>query len=120
MGMPSEIRDMFEENLYVEKESDTGTATNRHQISDLIRALPLCMEADAIQSSLRKNKRQATVEEADVIAKVDELRDGLIQVDVFDSVTKMESEVGYTRPALVGTEERMNAMDRKRFEDWCA
>merc|ERR1711977_765383 len=87
---PSGLRDMFAENTYVAPE---GTI---HQQSDLIRALPVCVEADKI-------------------ATAEALRDVLIQVDVFENLTDAEGKEGYVRPPLEGTEERMASLDRKRF-----
>jgi acyl-CoA dehydrogenase len=111
MTTPSEIRDMFEENVYIAPEGAM------HQISDLIRALPLCVEADKIATSLRRDKRQPSSHEADIIARADAVRDALIQVDVFKHATAAEAEPGYVRPALLGTEERLAALNRKRFEE---
>jgi len=109
MTTPSGLREFFQENVYIAPES------RMHQLSDLIRALPVCVEADQIASALRKEKRQPTGGEADVIAKADALRDVLIQVDVFDNLTTEESQDGFIRPALLGTEERLSAMERKEF-----
>ena len=109
---PSELRGMFEENVYLAPE---GTM---HQASDLIRALPICVEADKIASVLRREKRQPTPEEADKIAKAEALRDVLIQVDVFEHLTTEEGQPEYVRPALVGTEERLADQERKAFADY--
>jgi len=106
---PSELRDMFTSGIYMAPEGQA------HQVSDLIRALPACIEADKIASSLRRDKREATPEEAAKIAEADALRDGLIQVDVFDHLTEAEGRDGYVRPALAGTEERLSSLDRKTF-----
>jgi len=106
---PSGLRDMFQENMYIAPEGDV------HQPSDLIRALPLCVEADKIMSSLRREKREPTQEETDKIAKAEALRDMLIQVDVFDHLTDAEGQEDYIRPALLGTEERLAALEQKRF-----
>lgn len=106
---PSGLRDMFAENVYVAPEGQV------HQVSDLMRALPLCVEADKIASSLRREKREPTQEETDIIAKAEALRDVLIQVDVFDNLTEREGKEGYVRPALLGTEERLAALEQKRF-----
>lgn len=108
---PSEMRDMFAEGIYMAPE---GTM---HQASDLIRALPICFEADKIAATLRREKRQPTTDEADKIAHADALRDALIQVDVFDNLTDAENKDGYVRPALEGTEDRLAALDRKNFSD---
>lgn len=106
---PSEIRDMFSEGIYMAPE---GTV---HQATDLIRALPVCIQADKIASSLRREKRQATPEEEDILAHAEALRDVLIQVDVFDHLTEAEGREGYVRPALQGTADRLANLDRKHF-----
>jgi len=106
---PSGLRDLFVENVYVAPEDHV------HQPSDLIRALPICVEADKIASSLRREKREPTPEETDKIAKAEALRDVLIQVDAFDHLTDAEGQEGYVRPALLGTEERLNSLEQKRF-----
>ena len=106
---PSELRGFFEENVYIAPE---GTM---NQVADLIRALPVCVEADKIASTLRREKRQPTTDEADKMAKADALRDMLIQVDVFDALTAEEAQPGYVRPALEGTEERLAGLERKEF-----
>lgn len=106
---PSEIRDFFEEGIYMAPE---GT---KHQVSDLIRALPICIEADQIASSIRKEKRQPTHEEVELMSRADELRDALIQVDVFDHLTNEEGQEGYMRPALAGTADRLAEQERKTF-----
>jgi hypothetical protein len=81
---PSGLRDMFAEGIYTAPDGQV------HQVTDLMRALPICVEADR-------------------------MRDVLIQVDVFDHLTEAEGREGYTRPAIVGTEERLAAMERKTF-----
>lgn len=106
---PSQVRDMFTRDLQLAPEGQ------HHQLSDLMRALPVCVEADKIASVLRREKRQPTPEEADKIAKAEALRDVLIQVNVFPALTKEEAEEGYVRPALVGTEERLANLERKSF-----
>jgi alkylation response protein AidB-like acyl-CoA dehydrogenase len=106
---PSELRDMFAEGIYTAPEGVT------HQVSDLMRALPICVEADKIATALRREKRDPTQDEADKIAQAEALRDVLIQVDVHDYLTEAEGREGYVRPALLGTEERLAALDRKSF-----
>lgn len=106
---PSELRNMFSEGVYMAPEGQV------HQVSDLIRALPVCVEADKIASTLRREKREPTKEEAEKIARAEALRDVLIQVDVFDHLTDAEGKEGYIRPALQGTQERLATADRKSF-----
>lgn len=106
---PSGVRDMFEDGVYIAPEGQ------EHQISDLIRALPDCVEADRIASVLRREKREPTQDELNKLARAEALRDVLIQVDVFQNLTDAENQEGYTRPALLGTSERMETLDRKKF-----
>jgi len=108
---PSEIRNMFEEGIYSAPDGTT------HQMTDLIKALPICMEADAVASALRREKREPTADETDLIAKADALRDALIQVDVFEHATAEEAQPGFVRPALLGTEERFASMDQTVFRE---
>lgn len=106
---PSELRDMFAEGIYMAPEGEV------HQISDLVRALPVCVEADTIASNLRRDKRQPTASESEILTRAEALRDVLIQVDVFEHLTEAEGREDYVRPALVGTEERLIALERKSF-----
>lgn len=107
---PSGIRDFFAEGIYTAPEGVT------HQLSDLMRAVPICIEADKIATTLRREKRQPTTAEAEKIAEADALRDVLIQVDTFDHLTTEEGQEGYIRPALQGTEERLSSLEKKRFD----
>jgi alkylation response protein AidB-like acyl-CoA dehydrogenase/Asp-tRNA(Asn)/Glu-tRNA(Gln) amidotransferase C subunit len=101
---PSQIRDMFQENVY--------TTEHVHQVSDLIQALPVCVEADKVASTLRKEKRLPTTQEKDLLAKAEALRDVLVQVDVYQDLGED------VRPALVGTEERLQSFKHKSFMEF--
>ena len=106
---PTGLRDMFTSGVYMAPEGQV------HQVSDLIRALPVCVEADKIASALRREKRDPTADEVDKIAKAEALRDMLIQVDTYSHLTDAEGQENYVRPALVGTEERLASLERKKF-----
>lgn len=106
---PSALRDMFTDGIYMAPEGQA------HQVSDLIRALPICVEADKIASTLRREKREPTADEVDKIARAEAIRDVLVQVDAFPHLTDREGQEGYVRPALVGTAERLSSLDRKKF-----
>lgn len=108
---PSGLRTMFEDGMYVAPEGMT------HQLTDLVRALPACVEADAVAAELRREGRDPTAEETSLIARADALRDALIQVDVFEHATAEEARPGYVRPALLGTEERFASLDRTVFRE---
>jgi len=110
MTTPSDIRDFFADTLYLGPEGE-------HQGADMARALPICVEADKVASALRREKREPTQDEADLIAKADALRDVLVQVNVFEHLTPAEGAKGYVRPALQGTADRMAKLERKSFDD---
>jgi acyl-CoA dehydrogenase len=107
ISTPSAMRDFFQEGIYMSKE---GTP---HHISDLVRALPVCVEADKIAAVLRREKREASDFEAETLKRAEVLRDALIQVDVFDNLGAKETWA--TRPALIGTQERLAAAESKAF-----
>ena len=102
---------MFEEGIY---SAPDGVI---HQMTDLINALPICVEADKAATSIRREKREPTTDETNLIAKADALRDALIQVDVFEHATLQEAQPEYVRPALVGTEERFASLDKTVFRE---
>ena len=77
-------------------------------------------KGDKIATTLRREKRQPTTDEADVIARADALRDALIQVDVFEHETAEEATERYVRPALRVTEMRLQNVEKKTFEDYMA
>ena len=87
---------MLEEGIY------SAPKGVMHQLTDLISALPIWVEADNVATTLRREKREPTADETNLIAKADALRDALIQVDVFVHATAEEAQLGYMRPALLG------------------
>merc|ERR1711874_216739 len=106
---PSDIREFFQENMYLTPEE------TKNQVSELIRAVPICFEADKISAALRKEKRSPTPTETQKLEKAEALRDVLIQVNVFEGLTDEEKKKGYIRPALHGTDEMMAKLDKKRY-----
>jgi len=109
---PSELRGLFQENIYV---APDGTMD---QVTELIRALPICVEADKVAQKIRKEKRSPTSEEQNVLAQAEAIRDSLIQVDVFEHATPEEASDGYVRPALMGTANRLQDSKYKCFDDF--
>lgn len=105
---PSELRDMFAEGIYTAPDGEV------HQITDLMKALPICVEADKIAATLRRDKRQPTASESETLARAEALRDVLIQVDVFEHLGAAGAEKK-TSPALVGTDERLSSQERKSY-----
>ena len=100
---PSAVHAMFTENVYTPHDD----ASNR--VAALLRAMPVCLEADRILGACKKERREPTGAETKVLRQADAMRDELVQVDVHDAVGPLEDQAGYTRPALTGTEERLQA-----------
>merc|ERR1712183_702911 len=109
---PSELRSLFQENIYV---ASDGTMD---QVTELIHALPICVEADKVAQKIRKEKRSPTSDEQNVLAQAEAIRDSLIQVDVFEHTTPEEAQDGYVRPALQGTAHRLQDSKYKCFDDF--
>lgn len=103
---PSGVRDLFKEHVFV-----AGTEGDR--VTALINALPVVVEADAIQAQLRKAKRDPTPEESQTLALATSLRDAMAAVDVFDKHGPLEQQPGYVRPAILQTEQWSDASPAK-------
>ena len=102
MSTPSAVHDMFAENVYLGE-----GATGRTRVAELIEALPVCVEADAVSKRLRVEKREPTAKESILLEQAVALRDTLIQVDVHDKVGSLEEIPKYVRPAIASTEARL-------------
>merc|ERR1719271_2414162 len=103
---PSAVRDMFAENIY----EDDAT-----RVGQLISALPTCLEADAVLSKMKKDKREPSEQEAALLAKAEALRDLLVQVDVHQEGIGPDT-TGRVRPALTSTEARLTAAGAANFD----
>jgi len=114
---PSKLRNMYEHNCY-HCSTANGVEESSHNPTEMVRALPHVVKADKIASMLRRENRQPTQEEAEIIAKADDLRDALIQVDAFDKLGANERTIpGFVRPALLGTEELLSQSTHKSFSE---
>jgi len=97
---PSDVHKMFAENVYTPADPD-------NRVSELIRAMPICLSADAALTACKKEKRDPTAAEVQLIAEADALRDKLVQVDVHEALGPLEqSDAAYERPAIVSTTQR--------------
>ena len=99
---PSAVHAMFAENVYMPKNDPT------HRVAALVRAMPVCLEADRILMACKKERREATIAESKVLQQAEQMRDELVQVDVHQALGPLEVE-GYTRPAILGTQDRLQA-----------
>jgi len=105
----SDVHRMFASNVYVTKDGD-------HRVSELIRAMPICAEADKVLSQCKKERRSPTEKEAKVLDQAESLREKLVQVDVHSQIGPLEGQEGYVRPALLSTVERLERAGRLSFE----
>jgi len=97
---PSDVHKMFAENVYTPADPD-------NRVSELIRAMPICLEADMALAACKKEKRDPTADEVKLIAEADQLRNKLVQVDVHETLGPLEdSNASYERPAIVSTAQR--------------
>jgi len=96
---PSAVSAMFADNVF--------TATDS-RVAALLKALPTVVEADKVASACKKEKREPTASETELLAKADALRDQLVQVDVHEMIGSLEEQKGYMRPALSSTERRLH------------
>lgn len=98
---PSEVHGMFTQNLFVNHEDAD------HRVGALLRAMPICLQADAILADCKKAKRSPSADETETLARAEALRHALVQVDVSEAVGPLEAQEGYVRPAIASTEERL-------------
>mmetsp|Transcript_55721 Transcript_55721/g.132983 ORF Transcript_55721/g.132983 Transcript_55721/m.132983 type:complete len:766 (+) Transcript_55721:102-2399(+) len=76
---PTEVRALLTEGCFVSKDP-------QDRINQIVRAMPLACQADEYLAACRKEKRQPTDAEQAVINQAEELRELIIQVDVFDTL----------------------------------
>ncbi|RLN75771.1 hypothetical protein BBJ28_00010204 [Nothophytophthora sp. Chile5] len=98
----SGVRNMLSESMFISKDPTDRVAL-------LNATLPKAVKADATLSALRKQKRNATIDEQKFIDEVEAAREIIIQVDSFDG---LGAEIGkpkdYVRPGMIG-----NVFDKK-------
>mmetsp|Transcript_41397 Transcript_41397/g.68862 ORF Transcript_41397/g.68862 Transcript_41397/m.68862 type:complete len:369 (+) Transcript_41397:1-1107(+) len=95
---PSAVNAMFSQHLYL------GENT---RMAELLNALPVAVEADAIASALRKENRAPSAQEAQLLEKAAAMREALVEVDVHDGLGIETYAEGHVRPALSSTERRL-------------
>jgi hypothetical protein len=91
---PSKLRELYLKNVFVSGEDGD-------RVTDLLKALPIVCDADNLQASLRKSKRNPTDSEKELLKRAEDYRDALIQVNVFERMGKLEtSNPNHVRYAL--------------------
>lgn len=88
---PTEMRNFLTEDLFVSKDP-----TDR--VNMIMRAMPLCFEADQIMSACRKEKRTPTPEEQTKIDVAEALREQIIQVDSFETLGNKQHNTDWMVP----------------------
>jgi hypothetical protein len=93
----SGIRNKLSEGIFISSDSQDRL----RQLND---ALPLAIKADQAVAAAKKAKRSLTAEEAQLVKKVEELANVIVQVDVFDKLgNEKKEDASYIRPALQNT-----------------
>lgn len=77
---PTEVRAMLSQNVFVSKDQND-------RVNQISRAVSLACEADGYLAACRRQKRQPTAEEQKVIDEAEALRELIIQVDAFDTLS---------------------------------
>ena len=101
---PTQVHAMFARDVY----QGVGASGQQTRVTELLTALPLCVEADAVEKMIKKERRNPTGAETELLAKAVAVRDKLVQVDVHEDLGPLEeSNKNYMRPALESTEKRL-------------
>mmetsp|Transcript_45007 Transcript_45007/g.141681 ORF Transcript_45007/g.141681 Transcript_45007/m.141681 type:complete len:759 (+) Transcript_45007:29-2305(+) len=88
---PTEVRSLMTENVFISK----SPGDRVHQIAH---AFNICISADEIARTIRREKREATAEESKVLAEADKLRDEIIQVDTFETLAGKDHRGQFMTP----------------------
>ena len=102
MTNPTAVHELFKQNTFT-------TEKKVHRVTRLYEAMPVCVAADAVAKTLRKEDREPTEEESSLQSAADAWRDELVMVDAVDKYGTLENTPGYERPALAGTRIRIEA-----------
>lgn len=90
----SAVRNLLSESVFVSKDP-------KDRIALINATLRSAQDADAILATIRKEKRNATAEEDELIQRVEAARNDIIQVDSFDLLGNEATQgKDYVRPAL--------------------
>ena len=94
ISTPTGVRELLSEGIFISKNPSD-------RLNMLNTALPEVVKMDQILASAKKSKRALTVEEEQLVARVQALVNDIVQVDSFDKLG-MEKRFGdeYVRPAL--------------------
>merc|ERR1719152_47376 len=102
MTNPTAVHELFKQNTFT-------TDKKIHRVTRLYEAMPVCVAADEVAKTLRREKRDPTEEEVALQIAADEWRDELVMVDAVEKYGTMENSPGYERPALAGTRARLES-----------
>jgi acyl-CoA dehydrogenase len=88
---PSEVRALLTDGVFVSKNPED-------RVNQIARALPLAYQADLYLAACRKEKRQPTAAEKEVIDQAEALREQIIQVDVFQMLAGKDHRAEHMKP----------------------
>ena len=88
-----------------------GVYTSSRIQKRLLDALPLCLEADAIEKACKKSRTQPTAEQQKIIDAATAARDDVVRVQAFEKLGHLEHTPGHVRPALAQTDAWLDAKD---------
>jgi len=100
------------ESDYAAKLLVPGVYTSGKVQKVIMDALPLCLEADAIERACKKARKQPTPDQQEVLAAAAAARDRIVQVQAFEKLGAPEHAEGYVRPALAQTAEWLQTQER--------
>mmetsp|Transcript_1803 Transcript_1803/g.5440 ORF Transcript_1803/g.5440 Transcript_1803/m.5440 type:complete len:776 (+) Transcript_1803:103-2430(+) len=99
------------ESDYAAKMLVPGVYTSSRIQKRLLDALPLCLEADAIEKACKKSRTQPTAEQQKIIDAATAARDDVVRVQAFEKLGHLEHTPGHVRPALAQTDAWLDAKD---------
>ena len=81
-----------------------GVYTSGAYQKEVLGALSLCLEADAIERACKRARKHPTADEQKVLEAAAAARDRIVQVQAFEKLGHAERAPGHVRPALAQTD----------------
>ena len=81
-----------------------GVYTSGAYQKEVLGALSLCLEADAIERACKRARKHPTADEQKILEAAAAARDRIVQVQAFEKLGHAERAPGHVRPALAQTD----------------